>query len=453
METCAQEFPPCCPCLALLLIALLAAPAQAAAPKPTSVKVAAQYNTGIRIQWAWKSGISSYQVQAATDPSFATIARDQTVRGKSKRPSGAKMAVTVQPLKNATKYSFRVRARSGKTWSSWSSTVNGATKVAWPAKFTSVKGKAGPRAGQVTVSWEQSGASTTAFQLETAITRFSKTASSGLPKVGKNQRIFNVDPTKRSITLSAAQVVDAGAAGGSGIHLLFRLYAINKGTAGQQIRRYARLQAVLPAARSSVTGGDSATTLGTVRAGTFNVRSAKATADKRNWLQRRADVAQQIVDERPDVLALQELGPGRADGLGGSTTGTMRQTTSLLDSLNKIGASRYLMVRTTPYVTAGTAHGSQGPRLLYNSDKVDLLSNCPDSTGGQSYSTSCAVELPLLSGDPEGVRRSAAYARFRIKSSGTQFFMVSVHLDAATARPQPRRQHTAGCEPARLRPS
>ena len=336
--------------LALLLIALLAAPAQAAAPKPSSVKVAAQYHTGIRVQWAWKSGISSYQVQAATDPSFATIARQQTVNGKSKRPSGAKMAVTVQPLKNATKYSFRVRARSGKTWSSWSSTVNGATKVAWPAKFTSVKGKAGPRAGQVTVSWEASGGTTTAFQLETAITRFSKTASSGLPKVGKNQRLFNIAPTKRSITLSAAQVVDAGAAGGSGIHLMFRLYAINKGTAGQQIRRYAYLQAVLPAARSSVIGGDSATMLGTVRAGTFNVRSAKATADKRNWLQRRADVAQQIVDERPDVLALQELGPGRADGKDGGIGDTMRQTTSLLDSLKKIGATRYKMVRTTPYI-------------------------------------------------------------------------------------------------------
>jgi len=416
--------------LALLLIAFVAAPAQAASPKPSSVKVAAQYHTGIRVQWAWKSGISSYQVQAATDPSFATIARQQTVRGKSKRPSGAKMAVTVQPLKNATKYSFRVRARSGKTWSSWSSTVNGATRVAWPAKFTSVKGKAGPRAGEITVSWQQSGASTTAFQLETAITRFSKTASSGLPRVGENQRLFTIDPTKRSITLSAAQVADAGAAGGSGIHLMYRLYAINKGTAGQQIRRYAILQAVLPAAPNSVIGGDSAIRLGGVRAGTFNVRSAKATADKRSWLQRRADVAQQIVSERPDVLALQEIGPGRADGQSGSTTGTMRQTTSLLDSLKRIGASRYKMVRTTPYIAAGTTHGSQGTRLLYNSDEVDLLSDCPETTGGANYSTSCALELPTLSGDPETQRRSATYARFRIKASGTQFFMVSVHLDA-----------------------
>ncbi len=157
------------------------------------------------------------------------------------------------------------------------------------------------------------------------------------------------------------------------------------------------------------------------------------TADKRNWLQRRADVAQQIVDERPDVLALQELGPGRAAGKDGGIGDTMRQTTSLLDSLKKIGATRYKMVRTTPYIHKGP-HGSQGARMLYNSDKVDLLSDCPETTGGVNYSSSCAIELPMLSGDSESQRRSAAYARFRIKSNGTQFFMVSAHLDAGHSK-------------------
>ena len=439
--------------LALLLIALMAAPAQAAPSKPSSVKVAAQYNTGIRVQWAWKSGISSYQVQAATDPSFTTIARLQTVKGKSKRPSGAKMAVTVQPLKNATKYSFRVRARSGKTWSSWSSTVNGATKVGWPAKFTSVKGKAGPGAGQVTVSWAASGGTTTGFQLETAITRFSKTASSGLPKVGKNQRLFNIAPTQRSITLSAAQVVDAGAAGGSGIHLMFRLYAINKGTAGQQIRRYAYLQAVLPAARSSVIGGDSARMLGTVRAGTFNVRSAKMTTDKRNWLQRRADVAQQIVDERPDVLALQELGPGRADGKDGGLDGTMRQTTSLLDSLKKIGATRYKMVRTTPYDRQGPTRVARRP------------------TAVQLRQGGLAQRLPRDHGRGELfhlLRHRAAHAEWRPRGTTALGHVrpvpdqgqrnpvlhgVGPPRRAAIARRPARRPHTARFGPARLRPS
>ncbi len=114
---------------------------------------------------------------------------------------------------------------------------------------------------------------------------------------------------------------------------------------------------------------------------TFNVRTAKATTDVRPWLTRRGDVAELIYARHPDVVAIQELGPGRADGKAGSTTGTMRQTTSLLDSLGKIDADNYKLVRTTPYVKAGTTHGSQGTRILFDSNKLTLVSDCPEVTG------------------------------------------------------------------------
>ena len=73
------------------------------------------------------------------------------------------------------------------------------------------------------------------------------------------------------------------------------------------------------------------------------------------------------------------MGPDRADGKAGSTTGTVRQTTSLLDSLPKIDADDYKLVRTTPYVKAGTTHGSQGTRILNDSNKLTLVSDCPET--------------------------------------------------------------------------
>jgi hypothetical protein len=59
----------------------------------------------------------------------------------------------------------------------------------------------------------------------------------------------------------------------------------------------------------------------TVRVGTFNVRTARA-HDGRSWLQRANDVAREIASSSPGVLAVQELGPGRADGSKGTTRGT-----------------------------------------------------------------------------------------------------------------------------------
>ena len=82
------------------------------------------------------------------------------------------------------------------------------------------------------------------------------------------------------------------------------------------------------------------------------------------------------------MLAIQELGPGRADGSKGTTTGHLRQTISLERSLKSvIGDSRYQLVRTTPYVKPGTNHGTQGTRILYDTRKFKLLSNCPEKTG------------------------------------------------------------------------
>ena len=167
----------------------------------------------------------------------------------------------------------------------------------------------------------------------------------------------------------------------------------------------------------------------TLRVGTFNVRTARAN-DGGSWLQRATDVAREIASRDPGVLAIQELGPGRADGSKGTTTGHLRQTVSLERSLRSVvGDSRYQLVRTTPYVRPGTNHGTQGTRLLYDTRKFKLLSHCPETTGSKNYNPSCSMNLPLQSSDSESLRRSAAFAKFANRKTGKRFWVVSVHLD------------------------
>jgi endonuclease/exonuclease/phosphatase family metal-dependent hydrolase len=173
---------------------------------------------------------------------------------------------------------------------------------------------------------------------------------------------------------------------------------------------------------------EQASSLG-LRVGTFNVRTARA-QDDRSWLERANDVAREIASRSPGVLALQELGPGRADGTKGTTTGHLRQTTSLERSLRSVvGDSRYQLVRTTPYVKPGTNHGTQGTRILYDTRKFKLLSNCPETTGSSNYNPSCSMNMPLRSSDSESLRRSAAFAKFADRKTGKRFWVISVHLD------------------------
>ncbi len=167
-----------------------------------------------------------------------------------------------------------------------------------------------------------------------------------------------------------------------------------------------------------------------LRVATFNVRTARATQDKRPWLKRAPDVAREILSRKPGVVALQELGPGRADGKKGTLKGHMRQTTSLTRTLKRQGGGRYRLVRETPYFKPGTTHGTQGARILFDSSRYTLKTRCPEKTGTRNYNTSCAFDLPLAKGDSKRLLRSAAYAEFADKRTGKRFFVVSAHLDS-----------------------
>jgi endonuclease/exonuclease/phosphatase family metal-dependent hydrolase len=170
------------------------------------------------------------------------------------------------------------------------------------------------------------------------------------------------------------------------------------------------------------------TTSGTpLRVASFNVRSA-AIHDSHTWLHRAPLVAAAIIQQAPNITAIQELGPGRADGVAGPSAGHTKQTTSLLQQLAAQHGKWYRLVRTTSY-TNGT-EGSQGARILYDSSRYTLISNCPETTAGHSYSSSCTILMPVRSSDPSTTRSRAAFAEFQDKTSGKKFIVVSVHLDS-----------------------
>jgi endonuclease/exonuclease/phosphatase family metal-dependent hydrolase len=299
--------------------------------------------------------------------------------------------------------------------------------VAIPGAITAVSAVPGPYAGQVTFSWTASGTSTTSFQIETGLTTF-KVGDPVLPDHGRGVQYFTLAPTRRSITLTAAQVALAGARAQSANHLYYRFKAVNRTAYGTAVRSWPYLQnvAVRPGTPS---------TLGTgLRVASFNVRTATNTAGVRPWLQRVPGIAKTILSRNPGVVAVQELGINRADGTFLSTTGAVTQADSLVSTLAAQGGSRYKLVRRSRFVPPGTPEANQGARILYDTTRYSVVSSCPETSDGKaltnsSYSTSCTIFLPHLSTDSAWTYRRASYALMADRATGKRFWVASAHLD------------------------
>jgi endonuclease/exonuclease/phosphatase family metal-dependent hydrolase len=293
-------------------------------------------------------------------------------------------------------------------------TPSQAAAIPTPNPFTAVSAVAGPGAGEVTMHWSHDGAHTSYYVMQTALSLFAQGSK------GRDMHYFDFAASARSATLTAAQLASAGASVASANHLYYRFVAVDQTSAGEALRYWPWQQyaAVQPAAVGSGTP---------LRIGSFNVRSA-AIHDSHTWLHRAPLVAAQIIAGAPNITAIQELGPGRADGVSGPSAGHTRQTTSLLQALAAQHGVWYRLVRTTSY-TDGT-EGSQGTRILYDSSRYHLISNCPETTSGHSYSSSCTILMPMLSSDASTTRSRAAFAEFQEISTGKKFIVVSVHLDS-----------------------
>ena len=299
--------------------------------------------------------------------------------------------------------------------------------VATPGTITAVTAKPGPYAGQVTFSWSASGASTTSFVIETGLTTF-KVGDPLLPDHGRGVKYFTVSPSRRSVTLTAAQVASAGARAPSANHLYYRFKAVNQTAYGTAVRSWPYLQNV------AVRPGTPSGTGTLLRVASFNVRTATNTTGVRPWLQRVPGIARTILSRNPGVVAVQELGIGRADGTNLSTTGVQTQADNLVATLAANGGGRYQLVRRTRFVPPGTPEATQGARILYDSTRYRLVSPCPETSDGKplsnySYSSSCTIALPSLSTDGAWTHRRASYAVLADRTTGRQFYVASAHLD------------------------
>lgn len=291
-----------------------------------------------------------------------------------------------------------------------------------PGPLTAVSAGPGPGAGEVTFHWSASGSNTTYFRVETGLTLFGVDIA-GYGADGRDAHYFYAPGTARSLTLTAAQVAAAGAPAASANHLYYRFSARDANSSGISVRNWPFLGSVAPRPPAATSRGAS------VKVATWNVRSAHATTGY-SWLHRLPAVAAAVMAHQPGVIAMQELDVGRSDGQPGSTTGTLRQDTSLIQYLARHGGGEYKLVRSTPYVNPSTTVGTQGERILYNSATMTETTHCFDTTNGQNWSDDCRLVLPMLPGDSSAYRRFAGYARFQQKSSGRQFWLVSVHLDS-----------------------
>ena len=179
-----------------------------------------------------------------------------------------------------------------------------------------------------------------------------------------------------------------------------------------------------------------------VRFATFNVRTSRADfGTSRHWPLRAVSVAYEIKKE-PGIVAIQELGPGRADGKRARIGNSIRQTESLVAALRSVGASQYKLTRTTAYIKPGTSHGTQGTRILYDTTKYRLISNCHETTGKRNYNSSCsincrswaAIRTPVAAARPTPSSRTARRARTSLSSRRTS--MTGTAAASAGARPR-----------------
>jgi endonuclease/exonuclease/phosphatase family metal-dependent hydrolase len=200
--------------------------------------------------------------------------------------------------------------------------------------------------------------------------------------------------------MTAEQTAEAGAPLGSARHLFFRVTAVRSGKADTAKREYAHLGSTPVRGRTSSGNGTE------LRFATYNLHVASKDVAGHPWRDRQHLIAKEIANLSPDVVALQELMPSMWTDYDGGV--------GLDAALKQAGAGRYELTRETAYWKGA----GQDTRILYDPNKVELVSDCPSST------PSCYIMLP------DAKKHVAAYAKFRDLASDEEFYFVSAHLTA-----------------------
>jgi endonuclease/exonuclease/phosphatase family metal-dependent hydrolase len=183
--------------------------------------------------------------------------------------------------------------------------------------------------------------------------------------------------------------------------------------------------AALVASSVPMNGGATAATTSDVRVGSFNIVGVNADSgakgDRRTWRERRPKVVAQILGEKLDVLGVQEA--NQSTVYKSRLTYGENQYLDLRGALNRNGGS-YALTNTNAYncvnprSTYKCAYKNQNAsgsnRILYNTRTVTMVKQ-----GAITYTNATA-------GKP---KRYLAWAVFKMKATGKQFFFANTHLD------------------------
>jgi endonuclease/exonuclease/phosphatase family metal-dependent hydrolase len=264
-----------------------------------------------------------------------------------------------------------------------------------PDRITRAVGRPGPAPGTTTIHWKSKGGHTDYFKIITALTPF---GSKSHPGDGRHTRTWRVGRHVRTFRMTAEQTAAAGAPLGSARHLFFRVKAVSSGRSARVTRTYPHLGS------TPIRGRDSSANGPMIRFAQYNMHVAAKDHAGHPWKDRQQRIANNIAKVSPAVASLQELMPGMWNSNDGGI--------GLNAALKRAGAGRYQLTRTNAYWQGA----AQDTRILYDPNKVALVSNCPTDT------PSCYIMLP------DKQKQIAAYAKFRDRASGQEFYFVSAHL-------------------------
>lgn len=164
-----------------------------------------------------------------------------------------------------------------------------------------------------------------------------------------------------------------------------------------------------------------------LKVSSFNVKCANcydsdATADQLPWSGRRDTIVAQVKAKRPDVIGFQELAQSWLFDANGKQI-NLSQFEDLQQRLAAAGANyRLTNVNRNNCENAATPTNcvwkdqgaSQGTKVMYNADTVDMISQGSE-------------RLPSISDDDN--QRYVAWGIFRQKSSGNTFFFADTHIE------------------------
>jgi endonuclease/exonuclease/phosphatase family metal-dependent hydrolase len=162
-----------------------------------------------------------------------------------------------------------------------------------------------------------------------------------------------------------------------------------------------------------------------IRAASFNVQSVgvdRTAGARRPWKARRATVIREILQERVDVVGVQELNP--SNYFARRVVGASNQMLDLRNGLNRAGG-HYALNSTAAAncVNADTNYhckyryraASYSERILYNTRTLSMVTR-----GFQKYASQ----------DPRYRGAGLVWAVLRSRADGHQFLFTSTHLDS-----------------------